>query len=76
VATTVLIAAYLGSATGSRKNGLSLGTVLLSAYGVMYLVLREDEYALLAGALISFVTIAATMYATRRVEWSAPVPAR
>lgn len=73
-ATTLLIAAYLGSATGSRNNGLSLGAVLLSAYGVMYLVLREDEYALLAGALISFVTIAATMYATRRVEWSAPVP--
>ncbi len=73
LATTLLLAAYLGSATGSRKNGLSLGAVLLSAYGVMYLVLREDEYALLAGALISFVTIAATMYATRRVEWSAPV---
>ena len=73
LATTLLVAAYLGSATGSRKNGLSLGAVLLSAYGVMYLVLREDEYALLAGALISFVAIAATMYATRRVEWSAPV---
>jgi inner membrane protein len=78
LATTLLIAAYLGSATGSRRNGLSLGAVLLSAYGVMYLVLREDEYALLAGALISFVTIAATMYATRRVEWSVPqaAPAR
>ena len=76
LATTVLIAAYLGSATGSRRNGVALGAVLLAAYGVMYLVLREDEYALLAGALISFVSIAATMYATRRVEWSAPVPAR
>lgn len=79
LATTVLIAAYLGSATGSRRNGLSLGAVLLSAYGIMYLVLREDEYALLAGALISFVAIAATMYATRRVDWSGaatrPVPA-
>ena len=70
LATTLLVAAYLGSATGSRRNGLALGAVLLSAYGVMYLVLREDEYALLAGALISFVTIAATMYATRRVEWA------
>lgn len=70
VATTVLISAYLGSATGSRRNGLSLGAVLLAAYGVMYLVLQEDEYALLAGALISFVSIAATMYATRRVDWS------
>ena len=70
LATTILIATYLGSATGSRRNGLALGTVLLSAYGVMYLVLREDEYALLAGALISFVSIATTMYATRRVDWS------
>lgn len=76
LATTFLIAAYLGSATGSRRNGLALGAVLLSAYGVMYLVLREDEYALLAGALISFVTIAATMYATRRVDWSAPAQTR
>lgn len=71
-ATTLLIAAYLGSATDSRRNGLSLGAVLLAAYGVLYLVLREDEYALLAGALVSFVTIAATMYATRRVEWATP----
>ncbi|WP_242221955.1 cell envelope integrity protein CreD [Shinella zoogloeoides] len=70
LATTILIAAYLGSATGSRRNGIALGIVLLSAYGVMYLVLREDEYALLAGALISFVSIATTMYATRRVDWS------
>ena len=70
LATTVLIAAYLGSATGSRRNGIALGIVLLSAYGVMYLVLREDEYALLAGALISFVSIATTMYATRRVDWT------
>jgi inner membrane protein len=70
IATTLLISAYLGSATASRRNGLALGAVLLAAYGIMYLVLREDEYALLAGALISFIAIAATMYATRKVDWS------
>lgn len=36
----------------------------------MYLVLNEDEYALLAGAVISFIAIAATMFATRKVDWS------
>ena len=71
-ATTLLIAAYLGAATASRRNGMALGAVLAGAYGILYLVLREDEYALLAGALISFVTIAATMYATRRIEWARP----
>jgi inner membrane protein len=69
-ATTMLIAAYVGAVTASRKSGVSLAVVLGVTYGVMYLILREDEYALLAGAIISFVTIAATMYFTRNVDWS------
>lgn len=69
-ATTLLISIYVGSVTTSRKSGVSLAIVLGLTYGVMYLILREDEYALLAGAIISFVTIAATMYFTRNVDWS------
>ena len=69
-ATTVLIASYVGTVTGSRRSGVSLAVVLGLSYAVMYLILREDEYALLAGALISFVTIAATMYFTRNIDWS------
>lgn len=70
MSTAALIASYLGSATNSRRSGVALFTVLAVAYGVMYLVLNEDEYALLAGAVISFIAIAATMYATRQVDWS------
>ncbi|MBX9455565.1 MAG: cell envelope integrity protein CreD [Rhizobium sp.] len=69
-ATTLLIAAYVGSVTGNRRSGVSIAIVLAVTYGVMYLILREDEYALLAGAIISFATIAATMYFTRNVDWS------
>lgn len=71
VATTALIAIYVGTVTRSRRSGISLAVVLGLSYAVMYLILREDEYALLAGALISFVTIAATMYFTRNIDWSA-----
>jgi inner membrane protein len=70
-ATTLLIAAYVGSVTASGRSGVSLAAILGLTYGVMYLILREDEYALLAGAIVSFVTIAATMYFTRNVDWSA-----
>jgi inner membrane protein len=70
VATTALIAFYVGAVTASRTSGTSLAVVLGLSYGVMYLILREDEYALLAGAIISFVTIAATMYFTRNIDWS------
>jgi len=69
-ATTLLIATYVGSVTTSVRSGVSLAIVLAVTYGVMYLILREDEYALLAGAIISFVTIGATMYFTRNVDWS------
>jgi inner membrane protein len=67
--TTGLIALYVGTVT-TRRSGLSLAVVLGLSYGVMYLILREDEYALLAGAIISFATIAATMYFTRNIDWS------
>lgn len=67
--TTGLIALYVGTVT-TRRSGVSLAIVLGLSYGVMYLILREDEYALLAGAIISFATIAATMYFTRNIDWS------
>jgi inner membrane protein len=70
VATAGLISSYVGSVTGSVRRGAVLAFVLGAAYAVMYLILREDEYALLAGALISFVTIAATMFSTRNIDWS------
>lgn len=49
---------------------MSLAIVLGVTYGVMYLILGEDDHALLADAIIAFVTIAATMYFTRNVDWS------
>jgi len=76
VATTLLIAFYVGTVTASRRSGTSLAAVLGLTYGVMYLILREDEYALLAGAIISFITIAATMYFTRNIDWSGGKQAR
>jgi inner membrane protein len=70
LATAGLISSYVGSVTGSTRRGAILAFALGLAYAVMYLILREDEYALLAGALISFVTIAATMFSTRNIDWS------
>lgn len=70
LSTAGLISTYVGSVTGSVGRGGVLAAVLVAAYAIMYLILREDEYALLAGALISFVTIAATMFSTRKVDWS------
>lgn len=73
-ATTLLISWYAGDTLSSKLGGYVMCAVLGTTYLIMYLILNEEKYALLAGSLIAFVAIAATMIATRKVEWSsAPV---
>ena len=38
-------------------------------YGLIYVLMRLEDYALLVGALASFAAIAAVMYFTRKVDW-------
>ncbi|MFA9550545.1 MAG: inner membrane CreD family protein [Hyphomicrobium sp.] len=39
-------------------------------YGLLYLILRVENYALLAGAILGFLTLAVVMFSTLRVDWS------
>lgn len=70
VATTILIAWYVGDALGNKNGSAIVGGVLATTYLVMYMILNEETYALLAGSLIAFIAIAATMYATRNIDWT------
>jgi inner membrane protein len=55
--------------TGRRT---AIATVLLAAsFGVLYLVLQAEDFALLAGSLVVFAALAITMQLTRRLEWYA-----
>jgi len=38
-------------------------------YGFLYLLLRLEDYALLAGSLALFLILAFVMYVTRRMDW-------
>jgi inner membrane protein len=70
LATTGLIAWYVGNALASRNAIYVIASVVGLTYAIMYLILKEDEYALLIGAIIAFAAIAMTMFATRNVDWS------
>lgn len=54
-----------------RRTGL-LGSVLVAVYGVLYLVLRSADHALLAGSTLAFVALALTMWLTRNEDWRGP----
>lgn len=75
-ATIGLIGAYGARGLGLGSKVWSLVGALVGLYGVLYLILRSTDYALLAGSILAFVAIAVVMLLTGREDWSAPGEAR
>jgi inner membrane protein len=53
----------------SRKLALRSLAAFATLYTFIYILLRVEAYALLVGAISSFVAVAAAMYITRNVDW-------
>jgi inner membrane protein len=71
VASSLLIVGYSASILRSWVRATSIATLLTAEFGVLYIVLRMENYALLAGTTALFVVLAALMYFTRNVDWFA-----
>ncbi len=70
-ATTALIGLYGATLVGRRRYGMVLAAVLAVSYGLLYLLMKEEDFALLAGSIIAFITVAVTMFSTRNIDWAA-----
>ncbi|MBN8553107.1 MAG: cell envelope integrity protein CreD [Caulobacterales bacterium] len=68
-ATVALISAYAGWTFKSRGQGMRALVAFAFLYGLIYVLMRLEDYALLVGALASFAAIAAVMWFTRNVDW-------
>lgn len=69
MATVLLLAFYAGASFRSWEVGLRALLGLAGLYCAMYVLMTLEDYALLAGSVVTFVVIAATMIATRRIDW-------
>ncbi len=69
VASSVLITAYSIAVLGQRIRASIMTTVLGVLYGFLYLTLRAESYAMLAGSAALWITLAIVMYLTRNVDW-------
>ena len=70
VATGLMLAIYVGAAFRSVLKGLIMLLVLAAIYGILYLILQLEDYALLAGAILGFLALTIVMFVTLRVDWS------
>jgi inner membrane protein len=69
IVTTLLIGAYARAVLRSLRPAFSVSAGLTALYGYLYLLLRLEDYALLAGSLGLFVVLALVMFVTRRMDW-------
>jgi len=66
-----LIFFYLIYVFGSRSNALSISLGLLSLYGMLYMILKSEDYALLMGSVLTFLSLGSLMITTRHINWYA-----
>ncbi len=68
-ACTLLVSSYAWSflKTGSRTG--MIGGGLGATYGYLFLVLKSQDYALLAGTAALFAALALVMFCTRKINW-------
>ncbi len=69
-AATLLNALYIGTSLKSRLAGSVMLAVLAAIFGVLYALMQEQDYALLIGSMIGFLSLAVTMFATQRIDWT------
>ena len=65
-----MLAIYVARSLRGYTYGLIMAVVFAILYGLLYAILRLEDYALLAGALVGFVTLTIIMFATLGVDWS------
>lgn len=75
-ATATLIGAYCAQSLGGVRHGLVVAALLGSVFGVLYLFLQLEDFALLAGSVFAFAVLALTMFSTQSIDWSGGIKSK
>ncbi len=71
VACVSLVSYYLAYVLRGWRRAAAFGTKLATLYAALYGLLLSEDNALVMGAMLLFVILAAVMVVTRRVDWYA-----
>lgn len=68
-ASSLLIVLYSAAILRSWSRASVIATLLAAVHGTLYMVLRMENYALLAGTTALFAALGAVMFLTRNLDW-------
>jgi len=66
-----LLTFYLRHPLGTAARAAGFLALFAVMYGVLYVLLRSEDHAMLMGSLLVFGVLAAVMILTRRLDWTA-----
>jgi len=72
--TVLLLSFNAGWVFLSRRQTFRALPIFSLLYVLIYILLRLEDYALLVGAVASFLAVAAAMYFTRNIDWYSSFP--
>lgn len=70
VAIVGMITAYAAAFLRSWRRAFALGAAVAALYAYLYIVLVNEDAALLVGSIGLFLALAAVMFLTRKIDWS------
>ncbi len=70
-AASLMISLYSAKMLRGKGRGMKVFAGLSAIYGILYVILRQQDYSLLYGTVGLFVALAIVMYTTRNVDWYA-----
>lgn len=64
-----MISAYSASVLKSGRKTVIIASLIALIYGVLYVILQLQDFALLVGTIALFIALGAVMFATRQIDW-------
>jgi inner membrane protein len=68
-AVTAQVSLYARAVLRGLWPALGLMAIVAALYALLYVLLGEEDYALLVGSAVLFAALSAVMYLTRRISW-------
>lgn len=68
-AVVLMLSSYGTTMLGHLGRGVAFGALVAALYGALFVLLRQEQSALLVGALLLFAVLAVVMFLTRRIDW-------
>ena len=66
-----LITTYCAAVLKGTSRALVIGAIVAALYAYLYILLNNEDYALLIGSVGLFAILALVMYLTRKTDWHA-----